>query len=248
MTMKKKLLVALAAFACVVAIVAISVLSTIAYFTSSAVLSNTFTIGNVGITLTESKVDAEGVKQEGTTTEGNTYRLVPGTTYVKDPVITVTKGSEESYLFVMIRNDISSIEIAKDDTNAEGETETIEEQMLANGWKLYTSVSTGNVYIYCGNIGETQTTAGTLQPKGVGSVSGGVDVQVPVFQNFTVKADAVFDTNTFNAATIMVRAFAVQTQGFEDDAEGTENRKFAYDKAWAALVAAYPYIHTGSAA
>lgn len=241
MTMKKKLLVALAAFACVVAIVAISVLSTIAYFTSSAVLSNTFTIGNVGITLTESKVNSEGVKQEGTTTEGNTYHLVPGTTYVKDPVITVTKGSEESYLFVMIRNDISELEIAKDDTNAEGETETIEEQMLANGWKLYTSVSTGSVYIYCGDIGNAQATAGTLQPKGVGSATGGVDVQVSVFQNFTVKVDAKIDKDTYNAATIMVRAFAVQTQGFVD-----KDGKYAYDHAWAALTAAYPYIHTGS--
>jgi predicted ribosomally synthesized peptide with SipW-like signal peptide len=244
--MKKKLLVALAAFACVVAIVAISVLSTIAYFTSSAVLSNTFTIGNVGITLTESKVNAEGVKQEGTTTEGNTYRLVPGTTYVKDPVISVTKGSEESYLFVMIRNDIEKIEIESDTTNAEGETETIEEQMFANGWKLYTSVSTGKVYIYCGTTGVAQVTEGPLKPKGIGNLTGSEDIKVPVFQNFTVTADAKIDTKTFNAATIMVRAFAVQTQGFEDDKEGTENRKFAYDKAWAALTTAYPYIHTGS--
>lgn len=245
MTMKKKLLVALAAFACVVAIVAISVLSTIAYFTSSAVLSNTFTIGNVGITLTESKVTEEGIEQEGTTTTGNTYRLIPGTTYVKDPVITVTKGSEESYLFVMIRNDIASIEIAADDTNAENETETIEEQMLANGWKPYTTVSTGKVYIYCATTqiadGETK-----LDAQGVGGAKVTTDVNVPVFQNFTITADAKIDKETFNAATIMVRAFAVQTQGFEDDKEGTENRKFAYDKAWAALTAAYPYIHTGS--
>lgn len=243
MTMKKKLLVALAAFACVVAIVAISVLSTIAYFTSSAVLSNTFTIGNVGITLTESKVDAEGVviPNGGTTTEGNTYRLVPGTTYVKDPVISVTKGSEESYLFVMIRNDIASIEIDDDTTNAKDETETIEEQMLANGWKLYTTVSTGNVYLYCGTTGVAQVTEGPLKPKGIGNLTGSEDIKVPVFQNFTVKADANIDTKTFNAATIMVRAFAVQTQGFVD-----KDGKYAYDHAWAALTAAYPYIHTGS--
>ena len=91
-----------------------------------------------------------------------------------------------------------------------------------------------------------QETAGPLEAKGIGNLTGSEDVQVPVFQNFTITADANIDTKTFNAATIMVRAFAVQTQGFKDDEEGTENRKFAYDKAWAALTAAYPYIHTGS--
>lgn len=261
MTTKKKILVALAAFVCVIAVAAISVLSTIAYFTSSAVVTNTFTIGSVGITMNESKVTKEGVRVEGAArVEGNSYHLVPGHTYVKDPIITVKASSEQSYLFVLVRNDLVDIAIDPDEETTGDET--IAEQMYMNGWRVYTKASTGTVYVYCGETAtvnvvqyptidvediEKSVTELGATPAGVGGSEITTDTQVKLFENFTIDPTANI-TDAYNAATIVIRAFAVQTKGFEDDPVGTENRKLAYDKAWEALLNAYPYIHTGSAA
>ena len=62
-------------------------------------VTNTFAIGNVTITLTESPL-IEG--EYGKPAEGvqNTYKLIPGETYKKDPTVTVVGGSEKCYLFV----------------------------------------------------------------------------------------------------------------------------------------------------
>ena len=51
-------------------------------------VENTFTIGNVDITLTE--------------TTGNRYELIPGTVIEKDPHITVVGGSEDCWLYFSV--------------------------------------------------------------------------------------------------------------------------------------------------
>lgn len=55
--------------------------------TSEAVV-NTFTTSDIDISLDE--------------TTGDSYKMVPGYTIVKDPQVTVLKGSEECYLFVKL--------------------------------------------------------------------------------------------------------------------------------------------------
>lgn len=84
---------------CAVLLVAASVLGTMAYLTSTAKVENTFTIGKVEIKLDEAKVTADGIPVEGAArvTE-NSYKLMPGNTYTKDPTVTVKAGSEESYV------------------------------------------------------------------------------------------------------------------------------------------------------
>ena len=84
---------------CAVLLVAASVLGTMAYLTSTAKVENTFTIGKVEIKLDEAKVTADGIPVEGADrVTANSYKLMPGTTYTKDPTVTVLKGSEESYV------------------------------------------------------------------------------------------------------------------------------------------------------
>lgn len=81
--MKKKLTTVLA----IVLVVALSVAGTYAYLTSkTATITNTFTVGNVNIDLTE--------------TTGTEYQLIPGKVHEKNPVVTVEGGSEKCYLFV----------------------------------------------------------------------------------------------------------------------------------------------------
>lgn len=84
---------------CAVLLIAASVLGTMAYLTSSAEVKNTFTVGKVEIKLDEAKVTADGIPVEGADrVTANSYKLMPGTTYTKDPTVTVLKGSEDSYV------------------------------------------------------------------------------------------------------------------------------------------------------
>lgn len=63
--------------------------TTVSYLVSSSkTVKNTFTIGFVDITLTE--------------TTGETYKIIPGAVVDKDPTVTVKKNSEECWLFVKI--------------------------------------------------------------------------------------------------------------------------------------------------
>lgn len=84
---------------CAVLLIAASVLGTMAYLTSSAEVKNTFTVGKVEIKLDEAKVTVDGIPVEGAArVTANSYKLMPGTTYTKDPTVTVKAGSEDSYV------------------------------------------------------------------------------------------------------------------------------------------------------
>ena len=95
---------------CTVVLVAAGVLGTVAYLTDTTSVVNTFTVGNVNIRLDETKVDVNGEPvgdmnsdgEDDRTESGNEYHLVPGMRYVKDPTMTVLKGSEESYVRIVV--------------------------------------------------------------------------------------------------------------------------------------------------
>lgn len=234
MTFKKKLLIVLVALVSVVAIVVTSVLATVAYLTSSAAVSNVFTVGNVGIIMNESKVTPEGeVVQGAARVDTNTYHLVPNKTYVKDPIITVNAGSENSYLFCLVRNDLEGI--AKD----EDDCPTIATQLKNNGWAEYTQASTGKVYVYVGFENEETRTTSCVPDNGLfvpgTSVAKAVHAgrQYPLFTSFSIDEDA--NVSNYGAAKITLTAVAIQTAGFE-----------SVDAAWTAAKEAHPYIHTGS--
>ena len=98
--MKKKiLLVGLL----VVLVAAVSVGLTVAYLTSADTVTNTFTVGDVEIALDEAAVNENGEAIEGAArVKANTYKLIPGHTYVKDPTVTVKAGSAESYVRMLV--------------------------------------------------------------------------------------------------------------------------------------------------
>lgn len=98
-TKKKALVITLSA----ALLVAVSILGTVAYLTSQDTVVNTFTVGKVDIDLDEADVDEYGVEiPSADRVKGNEYKLVPGHTYVKDPTVTVMKGSEESYIRMLV--------------------------------------------------------------------------------------------------------------------------------------------------
>ena len=75
---------------------------TIAYLTAkSEKVENTFTVGDINIVLDETDVDDTDNDQDVTERDiKNEYKLIPGQTYTKDPMVTVKKDSEPCYVFV----------------------------------------------------------------------------------------------------------------------------------------------------
>lgn len=73
-------------------------------------VANTFTIGNISITLDEARADENGqipdvndrIPAADQPTAQNVYPLRAGASYTKDPRVTVKQGSDNSWLFVQI--------------------------------------------------------------------------------------------------------------------------------------------------
>ena len=124
--MKKKI-VSVCLVVCLLATAIIG--TTLAYFTDDATVTNTFTVGDVTITMDEAPVNPYGEVQPGARVTENTYKLIPGRSYTKDPTIHVGADSEDCYLFVTIDNGISGVI----------------KPLELNGW---TYVAEGNYYYY----------------------------------------------------------------------------------------------------
>ena len=120
--MKKKILTILSLVLCAILLVAGTVAGTIAWLTSQDEVNNTFTVGDVEITMTEIS------KTGDARVEANEYKLIPGKTYANDLTIHVADNSEDCYIF------------AKLPANANITYN------LANGWSLLDG--TTNIYVY----------------------------------------------------------------------------------------------------
>lgn len=174
-TVRKSLILA----ACAIMLVCATIAGTLAYLTATASVKNTFTVGNVAITMDETDVD-NSTPDEDRDTE-NKYKLLPGQTYTKDPIIHVSATSEDCYVFVKVTNNISAVEAAGDST--------IAEQLKANGWNTVPNES--NVYYK------------------EDAVKANADVDV--FGSFTVSDSATNEQlKAIDGKTIEVEAYAVQ--------------------------------------
>ena len=184
---------ALALALCAVLLVVSTVFVTMAYLTSKTdVVTNTFTVGKVTITLDEADVDLMGVKDGDARVKANEYKLIPGHTYIKDPTIHVAGDSENCWLFVKVENGLVDIIDAK----------TIEDQMNDNGWSSVAGET--NIYAY-----EKIATAETRDYKVFDDFKLKGDANVSNYA--TVKDD---DGNITDGKTIEVTAYAIQADGF----------------------------------
>ena len=101
---------------CMAALIAVSVLGTMAYLTSTDEVTNTFTVGQVKITLDEKDTDDSTPNAERD--KANVYHLLPGHEYEKDPTVHVDAVSEDSWIFVKVENGIANYEAGT--SNEEG--------------------------------------------------------------------------------------------------------------------------------
>ncbi len=185
MTTKTKVL---ALALCAVLLVVTTVFVTMAFLTSKDSVKNTFTVGKVTITLDEAKVTTDGAKVEGAErVKENSYHLIPGHFYVKDPTIHVDDESEDCWLFVKVENGLKDII----------DTRTIEEQLVDNGWSLVDGES--NIYAY-----KEIATAETKDYKVFDNfkLKGDADV-------------ALYATADNEDSVINVTAYAIQADGFD---------------------------------
>lgn len=188
-TKRKALLLSL----CAVLLVVASVMGTMAYLTSTDTVTNTFSVGSIHLTLDEAPVDGTGKATTGARVKANSYNLLPGQEYDKDPTVHVTANSEDSWIFVKVENGISTLE---DTSN------TIASQIREkNGWTELTGV-TGVYY-------KEYTKSPTV-------------TDLVVFENFKVAEDANTKDAWTNGGTITVKAYAIQKAGFNTAAAAWE--------------------------
>lgn len=200
MNAKKKILsVALAAALAATAIVG----SSLAYFTDQEEKTNEFTVGNVDITLTEPNWDADL----------NDKDLIPGKTIPKDPTITVEADSETAYTFMKVQLSADFVELL----TTYGETTGKNADEVIAAW--FKSEVQPKVM----EIGSDYVILGVLSPKAAGQA-------VTYFDEVTVPADVtqgmIKENGTYE---ITVTAYAIQAEGFYDEADKQASRQAAFD-------------------
>ena len=189
-----------------IVLVAVSVLGTIAYMTARHTVSNTFTIGDVSIALDEAKVTPDGKEVQGAerVTE-NIYHIIPGTTYKKDPTVTVNKGSDAAYVRMIVTvNKYAAV------SSLFGDLFTVPNFFSGMDDTKWIRVGTQTV--------NTQTDTATYEFRYYQTVSAPDSnvVLSPLFTAFTI--DGALNTaevKRLEGLKIAVEAHAIQKEGFE---------------------------------
>ena len=209
--MKKTLTVIIA----LVLVVVMSVAGTVAYLTSSDTVTNTFSVGNVQIKLDEAKANPDGsLVANADRVKANSYKLLPGHTYNKDPMVTVLKGSESSYIKMTVTfTKAAELDAIFDPTGAD----------LTSIFNGYDSTN----WIYKGNTEDTAKNTRTYEfwyKEAVGAPTADVALDA-LFDSITVPGNIKNEQlATIEGMTITVNAYAIQADGFA-----------SADAAWAAF-------------
>ena len=190
---------------CALALVTASVMGTMAYLTSTDNVVNTFTVGNVQIKLDEAKANPDGsLVANADRVEANNYKLLPGHTYNKDPMVTVLKGSEEAYIKMTVTF-----------TNA-AELDAIFAPNGANMTSIFVGYDSNN-WISKGNTKDTQANTRTYEfwyKEAVAALNGDVALDA-LFDKIVVPTSITnAQLKTIEGMTITVNAYAIQADGF----------------------------------
>ena len=201
-TKSKALLLSL----CAVLLVVASIMGTMAYLTSSDTVTNTFTVGKVEIKLDETDV----TNPTGPRVQANSYRLLPGLTYIKDPTVTVKAGSEPSY----VKMTVTFTKAAE-----------LDAIFALNGGADMTSIFNGydsTNWIDKGNTEDTDTNTRTYEfwyKETVDARTADVVLDA-LFDSITVPGSITKEQlKTIDGMTITVNAYAIQADGFTGAAD-----------------------------
>ena len=204
--MKKTLTVIIA----LVLVVVMSVAGTVAYLTSTDTVTNTFSVGNVQIKLDEAKANPDGsLVANADRVKANSYKLLPGHTYNKDPMVTVLNGSESSYIKMTVTfskaNELDAI------FDPDGATLTT----IFNGYDSSNWTYKGNTK----NAADNTRTYEFWYKEAVAAPDGNVALDA-LFDSITVPGSITNEQlKTIEGMTITVNAYAIQADGFTDAAD-----------------------------
>lgn len=193
-----------------VLLVTATVFGTMAYLTDTDEVVNTFTVGSVAIKLDEAKANTDGSPVEGADrVQANSYKLLPGHTYAKDPMVTVLSGSEESYVRM-------TVTISKS-----AELDAIFAPSGADMLEIFNGYDSTN-WIYKGNVEDSAANTRTYEfwyKETVSAASGDVALDA-LFDSITVPGEIDnAELKTIEDMTITVNAHAIQADGFKDAVE-----------------------------
>lgn len=186
---------------CAVLLVCVSVFGTMAYLTSKDAVVNTFTVGSVKIKLDEAKANADGSLVAGADrVQANEYKLIPGHTYNKDPMVTVLAGSESSYVKMTVT------------VTKSAELDEIGVDLL----DVFAGYDEAN-WIYKGNTEDTTANTRTYEfwyKEAVAATDSDVELDA-LFDQVVVPGEITNEQlATIDGMTINVKAYAIQADGF----------------------------------
>lgn len=194
--------------------------STLAWLTAeSEEVTNTFTVGNINIVLDEANVNikdgeeiiyteyvknnakVEKIEDAERVTE-NEYELIPGSTYSKDPKVTVKADSENCYVYVKITENNNSIIV-------DNASEQLIEWSVGDNWKLIDAVE--NIYVYTDENDNAKIVTTSEKDTVLESII--KDDQIEINDALT---KAMIDADGFIAPTLKFDAYAVQSANMAD--------------------------------
>ena len=200
---------------CAVLLVAATIFGTMAYLTSTDTVTNTFTVGKVNIKLDEAKANPDGsLVANADRVKANSYKLLPGHTYNKDPMVTVLGGSESSYVKMTVT------------FSKANELDAIFAPDGANLTSIFNGYDAAN-WTYKGNTKDATANTRTYEfwyKEAVAAPTADVALDA-LFDSITVPGEITNEQlATIEGMTITVNAYAIQADGFANA-----------DAAWAAF-------------
>lgn len=188
---------------------------TLAWLTATDAKTNSFTVGNVDVTVTETDEDGE-------------YTVAPGVQTQKDPKITVTAKSVDSYVFVKVTNEtnglITPYEYFNETYTALGATNTQD-----GNWTYVTTDTDGSlIYVYTGekaNNGVVPTAQEATELDTIFEYVKLADTYVAPENSMTNEIDG----------DIIVKAYAIQAASFNTWQEAYEALQGTADSGLPAL-------------
>lgn len=204
-TRSKALLLSL----CAVLLVAATIFGTMAYLTSTDTVTNTFTVGKVNIKLDEAKANPDGsLVANADRVKANEYKLLPGHTYNKDPMVTVLSGSESSYVKMTVTFSMA------DELDAIFAPDGADMLKIFNGYNATNWIAKGNTKDETANT----RTYEFWYKEAVAAPNGDVALDA-LFDSITVPGEITgAQLATIVDMTITVNAYAIQADGFADAA------------------------------
>ena len=197
---------------CAAILVAASAFGTLAYLTSEATVTNTFTVGQVKLKLDEVKVTSDGRPDGSERVQANNYHLLPGMTYTKDPTITILKGSEEAYVRMLVTidhyNELKTIF-----------GDSFLPQNYVSGWDNTTWACTGskadttnNSVTYEFRYYDTTNNKATVKPSATEDL-----ILDALFDTISVPGNVTGEQlETINNLNITIVGHAIQAAGFDN--------------------------------